>query len=225
MDVEGIYDAAGITEAALRGGLFDGAAVTVAVTDALSLAPPLTLYGKTWGDVTLRANGFTVALQGAAQILQRPSGELYSATCRARFGDTRCGLSVGSYQESGTVASVVTQRHITATGLTAATGLYDHGVLTWVTGANAGAVCLVKTYTNAAGTKTLYVARPVGMTLVVGDTFTVVQGCDKRLSTCTTRFANVVHFRGDPFMPGIDGYVEPATATHDALLRGRQRWN
>ena len=38
--------------------------------------------------------------------------------------------------------------------------------------------------------------------IAVGDTFTVTAGCDKALSTCRDRFANVVNFGGFPRMPG-----------------------
>ena len=29
-------------------------------------------------------------------------------------------------------------------------------------------------------------------------------GCDKRLDTCSDRFANVLNFRGEPYVPGAD---------------------
>jgi hypothetical protein len=32
----------------------------------------------------------------------------------------------------------------------------------------------------------------------------LVEGCDKSLATCATRFANMVNFRGEPYLPGID---------------------
>jgi len=32
----------------------------------------------------------------------------------------------------------------------------------------------------------------------------LVEGCDKSLATCATRFANAVNFRGEPYLPGID---------------------
>ena len=42
-------------------------------------------------------------------------------------------------------------------------------------------------------------------------------GCDKRFSTCRTKFANGLSFRGFPHMPGSDftyGYADGET-THD----------
>jgi uncharacterized phage protein (TIGR02218 family) len=38
----------------------------------------------------------------------------------------------------------------------------------------------------------------------VGDRIELREGCDKRLSTCATRFANVANFRGEPHVPGND---------------------
>lgn len=37
--------------------------------------------------------------------------------------------------------------------------------------------------------------------VAVGDTFEIVAGCDKTLGTCTAKFANAVHFGGQPFVP------------------------
>ena len=43
-----------------------------------------------------------------------------------------------------------------------------------------------------------------------GTAFSIVAGCDKQFSTCKTKFANPVNFRGFPHLPGNDaayGYV------------------
>lgn len=40
--------------------------------------------------------------------------------------------------------------------------------------------------------------------MAVGDTFHIVPGCDKRLATCRDRYANVINFRGEPYLPGQD---------------------
>ena len=37
-----------------------------------------------------------------------------------------------------------------------------------------------------------------------GDLVEIVQGCDKMLATCGGRFGNVLNFRGEPHLPGID---------------------
>ena len=32
----------------------------------------------------------------------------------------------------------------------------------------------------------------------------IVEGCDKRLATCSERFVNAANFRGEPHLPGMD---------------------
>jgi uncharacterized phage protein (TIGR02218 family) len=43
--------------------------------------------------------------------------------------------------------------------------------------------------------------------IAVGDGFSVVAGCDKRLETCRNRFGNVANFRGFPHIPGQDTVI------------------
>jgi uncharacterized phage protein (TIGR02218 family) len=65
----------------------------------------------------------------------------------------------------------------------------------------------VKTYTNSAGVKTIVpaFAFSVGSSTQTapanGDTFNIYPGCDKKQATCSTKFANLTHFRGFPYIP------------------------
>ncbi len=76
------------------------------------------------------------------------------------------------------------------------------GQVRWLTGANAGTAGEVKTWidTSSSISLTLAPAAPVQ----VGDTLDLVVGCDKRRVTCVQRFRNVVNFRGEPWIPGLD---------------------
>jgi len=38
----------------------------------------------------------------------------------------------------------------------------------------------------------------MGYPIEPGDAFAIHPGCDKRLTTCSDRFANVLNFRGEP---------------------------
>ena len=44
-----------------------------------------------------------------------------------------------------------------------------------------------------------------------GDGLIVRAGCDKRIETCGTKFANVASFRGFPHIPGQDAVLRYAT--------------
>jgi uncharacterized phage protein (TIGR02218 family) len=44
---------------------------------------------------------------------------------------------------------------------------------------------------------------PVGV-VTAGTPVELAEGCDKRLATCSGRFANAANFRGEPHLPGND---------------------
>ena len=50
----------------------------------------------------------------------------------------------------------------------------------------------------------LVLALPMGKSIQVGDGFKVIAGCDKTRETCRTKFSNILNFRGEPDVPGID---------------------
>ena len=84
-------------------------------------------------------------------------------------------------------------------------GWFAGGVLTWESGPNAGRSIEVKAWTQATGEIELFL--PVGYAIETGDLFRIHPGCDKRLETCIERFANVLNFRGEPYVPGADSLV------------------
>ena len=93
----------------------------------------------------------------------------------------------------------------TIDGPATADSWFNGGLLTWATGANAGRSIEVKSWTAATGRLELFLA--VGYAIATGDSFTVYPGCDKRLETCIGRYNNVVNFRGEPYVPGIDAMI------------------
>lgn len=77
-------------------------------------------------------------------------------------------------------------------------GWFSQGVLTFTSGVNAGLSYVIAQYL-AGGTLQLVIgtlAAPAN-----GDTFTIVPGCDKQLTTCRNKFANTPNFAGVPFIP------------------------
>ncbi len=47
----------------------------------------------------------------------------------------------------------------------------------------------------------------MGYAIEPGDAFRVHPGCDKRLDTGIGRFANVLNFRDEPYVPGQDAMM------------------
>lgn len=118
--------------------------------------------------------------------------------CNHSLFDTGCALSKATYAFAGTVSGSPT-RTVFASNATAADDYYALGYVVWTSGANAGITSPIKSYSNASGTfTTIY---PLAQAPAAGDTFTAYPGCDKQRATCDTKFGNLAHFRGFPFVP------------------------
>lgn len=121
---------------------------------------------------------------------------LYQPSCVNTLYDGACTAVRASYAVGGTVAPGSTQSTILC-ALTQATGWFDLGVLEATGGANANFARMVKCYTP--GNFTLVSPFPVPFT--AGDPFTAYAGCDKTQATCASKFNNLAHFKGFPYIP------------------------
>ena len=91
----GGFDDAGLSEADLAAGLYDGARVECRLVDWSSP----TLFARLWtaGVAAAKAEGgaFTLELEGPLAALDRVAGRTFARTCDAAFGDARCGVAAG----------------------------------------------------------------------------------------------------------------------------------
>ena len=115
--------------------------------------------------------------------------------------------AMAAWSRAGIVTDVVDRSIFTANidEPRAVDGWFAGGVLTWESGPNAGRAIEVKAWTQTTGR--LELLFPVGYAIRVGDLFRLHPGCDKRLDTCIDRFANVLNFRGEPYVPGQDSLM------------------
>ncbi len=217
MDVNGIFDDASITENDLRSGLFDGAEVRVFLVNwANSAQGTMALRRGRLGDVLVTPSGvFQSQLMGFGQVLQQTVGDLFTPSCRADLGDGKCriDLDAGGWRKTATVTSVTDARTFTiaVTEPRAVDGWFVDGVVSFTSGTNAGRSMEVKAWTQATATVTLFLPMPAP--IQVGDTLTLYPGCRKTTADCRDKFANIVNFRGQPVVPGLDGLLQsPATA-------------
>ena len=124
--------------------------------------------------------------------------EIWQAGCLNTVYDSACTLLTTTFAATATATSTTdTQRSTFSHGLAQATGYFNQGYMVGLTGANAGVQRAVKLHTTAILTS----PNPWPLPVAIGDTFTVVPGCDGTQSTCTNKFANVIHFRGQPYIP------------------------
>lgn len=93
-ELTGILDDASITEQDLRNGLWDYAEVRIFLVNWASPSDgTIKLRRGFLGEVQADDTGrFRAELRGLAQLLQQRLGEVYTAECRADFGDARCRM-------------------------------------------------------------------------------------------------------------------------------------
>lgn len=203
LDIQGALDSATITEQDLLAGLWDFAAIEIFIVNYNDLTMgSMTLRSGNLGSVRTGRGMFVAELRGMMQRLQQAVGRLVMPACNADLGDSRCGINLGTFTDgtvSGSVDSVTSNRQFLDAGLTQAANWFAGGLLTWTSGLNSDLAAEVKSFTG--GAVSLHIAMPY--TVQVGDTFTIKAGCDKSVTTCRTKFNNVVNFRGFPHLPGI----------------------
>lgn len=207
MEVAGILDSSYITESDIQAGRYDFASVEIFLLNYSNLTHGRMLIKKGWiGEVTVKRGQFHAEIRGLAQKLNQNIGKIFSPSCNAILGDTRCAVTVSGYTSNAITVTTVTDNRTFVTNATITDStLYKSGELTWTTGNNANLKMEVKEF-NQDSEITLVL--PMPYTIQTGDTFTVVQGCDKSLSTCKNKFNNILNFRGFPDLPGQDRILE-----------------
>jgi len=207
MEVAGALSSERIDAADLAAGLYDAAEVTVYLVNWTAPEERLTLRKGRLGEVTREDGAFRAEIRGLAAALDQPNGRAFRHTCDADLGDARCGVDLdgAAYRGTGAVIAAGDRRRFSASGLGSfASAWFERGRLVWTDGENAGLAAEIRTHQKSGSTVTVELWQPAARNIDAGDGFTVTAGCDKRFSTCRTRFANGLNFRGFPHMPGND---------------------
>jgi uncharacterized phage protein (TIGR02218 family) len=205
-ELAGALADASLSETELAAGQYDAAAVEVWLVDWSEPTLRVLLAKGTLGEVRRDGSMFTAEVRGLSQRLAQEQGRLFTASCSADLGDSRCTVDLNSaaFHGSGSVAALTGTSAFTASGLDGFDdGWFIAGKLTFTGGANAGFPVEVKNH-RKAGEVTFELWQQMPEPIQAGDTFTVTAGCDKQFSTCHDRFNNVVNFRGFPHIPGND---------------------
>jgi uncharacterized phage protein (TIGR02218 family) len=210
LNVEGIIDAESLREEELRAGLFDHAEVRIFLVNWAAPGMGALRLRRGWlGEVVLTDTGqFRTELRGLTQALQQEIGELYTPECRSDLGDARCKVDLAALTVMGSVTTVQSRRVFLCTlSEPEATpeDWYTGGLLTWTSGPNAGLAIEVQRWEAGPGRITLYL--PPGYPITAGDSFSLSPGCDKRFATCKAKFNNILNFRGEPYVPGLDALM------------------
>lgn len=191
---------------AIKQGIFDGAEFTL-----YRLIMPSGSYGDTSNGTVLMFAGrvgeanesrslATFIINSHLELLNQDlPRNICQTNCINSLYDSGCTLNKTSFSASASALVTSTTSTIKAT-LAGATGIYNLGFMTFTSGPNAGVSRTVKSHT-AGSPATISLISPFPNVPGIGDTFTIYQGCDKKQSTCSSKFSNLANFRGFPYIP------------------------
>lgn len=183
------------------GGL-DGARITLQRGFMASWASDpvgaLFMFSGRVNDVSMGRYEARISVQSDLELLDtKVPRNLYQPGCVNTLYDSACGVNRASLTVTSSVSGITSRSKFTASALTQAAGYFELGVVGFTTGPNAGVSRTVRSFASGV----VETIAPFPFTPQVGNTFTIVPGCDKTVATCNGRFGNKLRFRGFPFIP------------------------
>lgn len=196
---------AGLTEADIMAGRYDGAELTIWEVNWQDVAQRRVLFRGSLGEITRTGEAFRAELRGLSEALNQQGGRVYHSACSAVLGDEACRFDTSAPGFSVEIGLAYrAEDALIFDGLDGFTpGWFTHGRLTALSGAAHGLVALIRLDQGTAARRiTLWDA--LRAPVAPGDLFRLEAGCDKQARTCRNKFGNFLNFRGFPHIPGED---------------------
>ncbi|GHC69292.1 DUF2163 domain-containing protein [Limoniibacter endophyticus] len=218
-DIEGALSSSRIDETAIDAGAYDGARVEMWLVNWRKPQERMLLRAAQIGKITRADGRFVAELVSAKHVLDKPMGRFIRRQCDANLGDERCRVDLNhpAYHARGAVTAMTGQTSIRVSGLDGFTeGWFDHGWLSFENGQRLFVVAHVR------GTEGVIITfrADARLTAETGEAFRIAAGCDKRFSSCKTKFANALNFQGFPHLPGNDAAYGYVSGTGHAVFDG-----
>ncbi|WP_323035002.1 DUF2163 domain-containing protein [Pararhodobacter sp.] len=213
-DATGVLSSDRITETDILDGRWDNAAVELWRVNWADTSQRVLLRRGAVGQIRRGRMAFVAEVRSLAHVLGQTVGRTFQAGCDARLGDARCGIDLENaiYKGTGLVTDLLRDRAFMASGLAGFdAGWFTSGTLTWTSGANAGRITEVLAHGLDGSIASLILLEAPVRAIAEGDGFIARAGCDKRIATCSTKFANTANFRGFPNIPGQDAVLRYAS--------------
>jgi uncharacterized phage protein (TIGR02218 family) len=196
----------GVTEQEIDNGKWDGARVEIHFYDVAT-----STVKRTWKGIAHlaeRNNGrLRVEALDLGVLLDQQLGDLYQETCRADFGDAKCGKTP-VVSAAKTIATVVSRKEFVINSYTLpatnsdTAGYFDYGICTFTSGDNDDLQKEIRSATQESANVRVILVEAMRGDIEVGDTVTLQEGCDGNFQTCIRKL-NAKKFRGEPKIPGL----------------------
>lgn len=118
---------------------------------------------------------------------------LYSKTCRANFGDEKCGINLDKIKKSYKVKSIV-KNIISIVNMDCSNGYYNSGYVFFKTDLKADIKLSIISHYN----EKIEVFGNIPQEFLEEKKVELISSCDKNFITCCNKFNNAVNFRGEP---------------------------
>lgn len=204
VDIQGILGVAGISREAIASGVYDNARCYLFATSwTAPVEDEEQITASTLGKATLIDDAFVVEEMVLVDALNQSVGQTYTSNCQKTFGGTtgpvigRCNKVVTP--STGTITSVTSSSILRDSARAEVADYFGYGLLSFTSGANAGLKAVQVKRHEADGTLELFEAMPYPM--VIGDAYSLIPGCRKRLEDCRDKWANVINFGGFSRIP------------------------
>lgn len=210
IDLEGILGYAGVSREMVASGVFDGARAYLFACNFLNPVEDYEpIVASFLGKGTLTESGYRFEEMALIDALNQSVGRSYKPQCDKVFGSQTtagCMVDLAPLTVIGAITSVVSASQFTDSSRSEAADYFALGTLAFTSGANVGTKALeIKSY-GAGGVFETY--EPFYYTPQVGDTYTLIPGCRKRLADCRDKWNNVVNFGGFPDVPTSSIYSQ-----------------
>jgi uncharacterized phage protein (TIGR02218 family) len=222
-DAEGVLMSGRITETDIIDGRWDNATVEAWRVNWADTTQRVLMRQGNVGQIRRGRMAFVAEVRSMAHALGQTVGRTFQAACDAALGDARCGvnLEAAGYKGTGAVITLLRDRAFLASGLGGfADNLFSFGTVEWTSGPNAGRRTEVMIHEKAGSDVRITLLGEPVRAIATGHAFIIRAGCDKRIGTCTAKFANAINFRGFPTIPGQDAVLRYATrvGSHDGRV-------
>ena len=148
-------------------------------------------------DIELNRETLMLTVNSVLEILNiKLPRNLYQPGCLHALYDADCTVSRAAFKVPGTVAVSPSRTELDSL-LGQASGYFDMGYVQLTSGSMSGTKRTVKSFSGGV----FMLLNPLISIPSAGTTFDAYPGCDKTQATCTTKFSNLVNFRGFPFIP------------------------
>lgn len=157
-------------------------------------------------DIEWRGSMASMKVQALQQQMERPVPRMiYQASCNNFLYDQRCLVNPATYEVSGTISAITTNADGRQVLTVAAAAAASPNIGTFRASAAyyTGGVVLIgneRGFIEQQNVSDLKMMHPMAGA-VVSAAVKIYPGCDRRNSTCYSKFNNIVHFAGFPYIP------------------------